>query len=171
MWEAGNMAYSLATALVTLSLYTLAEAATTVKPDSITEAATEAVTLPPVFNINLTHVESDTSHIDIAWVLVPAGYEVDSWVVQAQKEDSESLIISPSLNATTRDYSVEDLMAKTDYVICLIASAANESWSGEVTTCEDMSTIALIRWDSIYVLFLVIGYLLLMVLIGIICWK
>ena len=161
---------ALATSLVTCLFYVSTQlphvsAATTAAPNDTATTATD----PGEFGIVVIHEESDTSKISITWTVNDAGHDVESFIVESRKTDGKDKIVSPPLNGSVRGYVVEDLRTNTEYQICLKPSV--ESKPDAQPECEVFKTLATIRKDSILVLLLVLGYLLLMIIIGIICWK
>lgn len=162
-----SMAATWFAAFSTLSLYTLSRAATTVSPGSLAANATT----PPPFSFSISEIGVNTNHIEIQFDIVPANHTIVKYLVTAQKKDSDSVIISPEINNTVTTYTIDDLMTDSEYEICATATVKNSTGEFEVQDCLAEETIPLIRADSLYILFIVLGYFIIMVLIGIICWK
>ena len=166
------MAASWLAAFSTLSLYTLSKAATTTLPPAIVDNDNSTVsTNATVFSFSIHEVQVNTDLIEIAFDINPVNFTVVKYVVTAQKKDSDSVIISPDINNTVTQYTVHDLMTDSEYEICATVTLKNSTGEFEETECLAEETIPLIRADSLYILFIVLGYFIIMVLIGIICWK
>jgi hypothetical protein len=136
--------------------------------ENSTEPANITVsTEPPEFSITLLHLESSTDTIKFNWT-VPPNYEVTYSRVKSNRIDSDAVTTSPDLTET--EYTIEDLRRDTSYNVCVSVYNKDSEYDGS-TECETYSTIRLMRDDSLLALFAVIGFLLLCILGGYLCWK
>jgi len=138
--------------------------------ESTTEQTTDTIlvsTEPPAFSLVLQEIESSTSTIKLNWT-VPRNYEIKYSRVQSNRIDSDAITSSPELTET--EYEVEDLKRETKYNICVTVYNEGTEYDG-TQKCDTFATIKLIRDDSLIALFGVIGFLLLCILGGYLCWK
>ena len=168
--------------ILTLSwLVCLGRVAAQVTDSTVTSAAavadisnTSMITTPvPDFGVVLTHLGSSTSSITVEWT-IPSAYDahIMEYMVQARKKDSDSVLRSPSITPTERLYEVADLMTNSHYEICIYAKfKEGHEVNGSIPeACDELYTLALIRNDSLIALFAALGYIVLMILIGYLCW-
>lgn len=130
-------------------------------------------TKEPEFHIHLNHLSSSTSSITVEWYIPPTFEEnIEDYLIEARKLESEAILTSPSLPSNETLYEIEDLATNSKYEICLQANfkPGMEIDGENHKVCNEMYTLALIRKDSIVALCIAIGYILLMVIIGIVCW-
>lgn len=160
----------LTTALVCLTIILHQVKGQDVTTLSTADVLTTLSTTPPPLKLSLSHVKSSTSSIKVNWS-VPNGYFLKEYRIQATKETSDSLMVSPTFHGDNEtDYELHDLMTNSDYLVCIdaIVTGLNNT---EYIECISSFTIPVIRVDSVVVLCCVLGYLLLMVLIGYLCWR
>jgi hypothetical protein len=124
---------------------------------------------PPEFSIMVTRVRRSTSSITIEWK-IPYNYEddIDDYQITTRKEGSEDLLSSRSLPNNGTLYEIENLVVSSKYHICITANFKSGDAPSE--QCEEFETLGFIRTDSIIAMVIVLGYILLMIIIGIICW-
>jgi len=141
------------------------------EPDVVAvEGTTESVhvsTEPPPFSIRMQPVDSSTSSITFNWT-VPRIYEVEYYVVNSRRNDSEAITTSPQLTET--EYTIEDLRKESIYSVCVTAYKDGADYH-QTEQCSLFKTIKTIRDDSLIALFCVIGFVLLCILGGFLCWK
>lgn len=164
------LASMLSTAAVLLSYLISSVVTTTVLP------TTEQVsTEPPEFSIKVLENERSTSSIAIDWV-IPKFYQdkVKNFEVQGKKRNSSAIISSTALTSEHRSYIIEDLRTNTDYEVCVFVTVVDiDGVNGpvEYEDCKYLSTIAIMRVGSIIGLIVALGYILLMILLGYLCWR
>ena len=130
--------------------------------------------LPDDFTLELRRKDSSPHDLYITWTL-PEDFEfAGDFDIKAQKRGSDSWIIAHGKQDAT-SFHLADLMTNARYRVCMTVpiQAVNASTWEAVThdECSSMKTPPAIRADSVLVLLAVIGYLLVMVLIGYICWS
>ena len=145
----------------------LAQNSTEDATDADTTQAPQVSTTPPTLHIKFTHLDSGTDFIKFNWT-TPKIFEFTYSIVKSQRSDSEAIMTSPQL--TEQEYMLEDLRRETKYNVCVTIFQEGEEYSG-YEQCTDFDTIKLIRDDSLIALFCVIGFLLLCILGGYLCWK
>ncbi|ELT92162.1 hypothetical protein CAPTEDRAFT_228258 [Capitella teleta] len=157
--------------VLTLLCISLAGAEVTANTPVETTAPTTVfvTTEPPSFSIRMKHAQSSTSSITVEWS-VPYNFEDDmnDYQIQARKVDSDVVLSSPSLPSNGTLYVIDNLVRNAEYEICVTASF--KSVDDTKQQCENYSTLALLRFDSIVATLIAVGYILLMVIIGVICW-
>ena len=124
--------------------------------------------------------ERDTDSLTLQWK-PPYDGEILGYEVTCQKGDSEDLIFSPPLGKEEREYTMENLMINADYRVCLRAASPAGQPPGSVGVpdvltydeelCANTTTIPYMRKDSVIVLCASLGYIFLMIIIGIICYQ
>ena len=123
------------------------------------------------FEFDVYHISSSTSSIDITWrSYIPTWVKVEKFEIQAKNSSSE-VLFTKDLDSKADEYSINNLVPKTEYDVCIIASILNDTEELEITECMTISTIPYFREDSLYVLGGVIGVFLALVLIGCIAWR
>lgn len=119
--------------------------------------------------VKLSHTRSTTKSITVDWT-VPENSGVEGFRVETVKIGSQAKQISPILEWNATEYVIEDLSRNTDYQVCVHALLAPTSNTTE-QSCLDLYTIPFIRWDSLIALFIVLGIVLLLVVLGLLCWR
>ena len=147
---------------------------------SVSEASLPASTEPTFSGVRFSHKESTTTAIIVEWE-VSADYEAMGFRVMVQKEGSRDVIRSPALPASQREYATEDLVMHASYNVCLWAAINSgevgftSDENGDVFYkehwCIDAVTIPIMRDDSVIALVAALGYIILMILIGYLCWR
>ena len=129
--------------------------------------------------LNISPRRRTTSSLEVRWK-VPDGYILSKSYLEAKRMNSGDQgvsVVTPDLGNATSKYEISDLMTNSKYEICLYAEVTKidpnitSDMEENIVRCTTMSTVPLIRADSLIVLFCVIGYLLLMILIGYLCWR
>lgn len=153
-----------------LVLAALAVAMVIADDDVTTSAPAEpVVTEEPRTLLDITIGERQVSSVAITWDAPEEG-EVTSYRIRAQKTDSEDLIYSPSFDPPENEYLMENLMANSEYEICVLADLKGKEGKDHLKDCRNVSTIPIVRVDSMLALFAALGFIFLMILIGILCW-
>ena len=142
---------------------------------SVGFCAAENGTQSEISTLHLKRKDSTPNSLLVTWQL-PEEYEVGSFDTKTQKEGSDSEIIGPRVNGPITEYEIPDLMTNSKYEVCMVmtlvpVNASSGLENETVRDCAIMKTPPAIRADSLIVLFCVIGYLLLMVLLGYLCWR
>ena len=129
--------------------------------------------------LNIAPKRRTTSSLEVRWK-VPEGYILNKSYLQARRlheGDQQVSVVTSDLGNATSKFVINDLMTDSKYEICLYGEVARVSYNasadmeGDIVECVKMSTVPLIRADSLIVLFCVIGYIVLMILIGYLCWR
>jgi len=164
--------------ILALAVVTAVVAETTVAPgdDSTGLMTTEP---PPIteFSLDIHHMQSTTSSIQFRWdAAVPEWMKVSSFSITVAKIGSEvdSLMTYPEVPGREDYFEAEDLIKDAEWTVCVTSKVLNGTSNPqevEFKDCFDSFTIPYIRPDSVYVLFLVFGYIILMILVGYISWK
>lgn len=128
-------------------------------------------------SLQLFHVESRTSSITVNWT---SNVTYNSYQVLALSLESGIVLIAQPTNATELTFT--DLVLDTDYKVCVVA---NRSSTLDVTlvvtgkpdptkvvyACLELSTIPVVRVDSVLVLLGVVAFVALSIVAAIFCWK
>lgn len=119
---------------------------------------------------NLTSEKRDISSIKVSWE-VPDGLAVDSAEVFAKRMGGQVRIQGLKLLTDEQSYELTDLLTNSKYNVCLsVAYSSKESRDQSHTECLTLKTIAVVRPDSVYVLFIVVGVLVGLGVLGCVCW-
>ena len=126
--------------------------------------------------VDVTHRESSTSSISIEWrVRDEYLYDVIEFMVETRKMDSAAVTRSEPLPVERRFYEIRDLSTNAGYEICVsgwkLANATVVDDNVSQRHCVEMATIPLIRTDSLVVLGISIGLVLLTIVAGYLCWR
>jgi len=153
-------------------LATCAVAETTVAFDDLTtDAPVEVIT---AYNISIQHLQSTTSSVRFKWsTSIPDWMSVQNFEITATRldSDSKSVISYPPVPKYKNFFEAEDLVKDAKWEICVTTHLLNGTSSAnpeevEVPTCFLSKTIPYIRADSLYWMFIVLGYIVLMIIIG-----
>ena len=121
----------------------------------------------------LSMTRSDVHEILVSWNISDQ-YDVDYCSLTHQKEGSQAITYSGSLYNATDGYLISDLVPDSEYKICLILTLAHsdqcEKSEESCMECVPMSTIEIIRDDSLIAVIVTLGIILLLILIGYLCW-
>jgi len=149
--------------------------------EQTTEVPAASTTPLPDFDVEIDRAGINVNEITIVWES-PSAYndEVDHYYLTATKIGSENVLTSPDLDSDVREYRIADLVHESDYQVCLYAVMKNGTTIPDCSptevdpkdpNSEVYHTLAFIRDSSLVVLFCVLGYILLMILLGYICWS
>lgn len=123
--------------------------------------------------VKISHVESDTSWIEVQWSLLDQSKVNHSVSFKASCELDKWKIVSDRLNVSTSHFRFSHLMADTEYLICVETSetlANDSSASYTQITCANFFTIPIIRLDSLVAVILTLGYFVGLGVIGCVAW-
>ena len=167
MWQEVLVVMALASAVI-------CETTASADDDGVTGTDMPMTTQAPItkFALVIKHMESSTSSIKFMWeARVPKWMKVQSYAITASQVDSEAVMTYPALPGFEDFFEADDLVEDSQYDVCITSQVMNDTESMELRDCFKSFTIAYVRQDSVYVLFLVIAYILLMLLIGYVSWR
>jgi hypothetical protein len=127
----------------------------------------QSTTVKPV-KLTVSHVSSAITSITVQWNLT-GGTESERAALQHFRVEATSLwsyvlLTSPQINGS--EYTMPDLAIDAPYHVC-VRSVDN----GLLKDCDDMSTIPLVRSDSVIAILIAFLILALLIIIAIIWWR
>jgi len=144
--------------LLMAHLWMLTLAAESTKTDD--EAQSSVVT-------TLQHVASTMTSITVSWsdnsTKVTTGL---AYQIKAHSLATDVRLISPLLSANETEYTLPDLAVNAKYELCL--------WSNVTVSelaCAELSTIPVVRDDSLIALFIALAVIGAIILIAVILWR
>ncbi len=139
------------------------------------ETSTETVTLGPFEIVQFEQVDSSDDFIEVG-LAVATGWTVDKWVVRSWIKGENQTVTTATVEELSEDqtFIIQNCKKTTEYEVCAEAWH-NETYSEERCSYDeegnDFSTPVAIYKKTLIILFGVLGYILLMILIGWCVWK
>ncbi|XP_059169240.1 uncharacterized protein LOC131951010 [Physella acuta] len=124
----------------------------------------------------ILHIEAgdiSTSSIQVKWSLTNRTSSDSKMEATALCETPNGKIVSNKLTSSTRSFTFELLSSNTKYLVCvyLLEKSSSSNTSILHYSCDIISTIPLIRVDSVVGVLLTLGYMGSMVGLGYVAWR
>jgi len=119
----------------------------------------------------LTHEASTLTSITVSWTenstkpKATAGAGWSLYRVEALNLDTRVLLVSPSINET--EYTMPDLAVDTEYDVCVHSTTG----PAREPACRKLSTIAVVRIDSLIALLIALAVLGAIILVAVVLWR
>ena len=137
--------------------------------DSTTdEPGTEIpTTIGPFEIVQFEQIDSSDDFIEVG-LAVAHGWSVDKWIITSYKKGENQTITTATVDEDVSSFVIKDCQKTTEYYVCGKAYL-NETFYDE--ECGEFSTPVAIYKKTLIILFGVLGYILLMILIGYVVWR
>ncbi|KAK2150462.1 hypothetical protein LSH36_404g03016 [Paralvinella palmiformis] len=117
--------------------------------------------------------QSHVHEIFVKWN-VSDEFQIESYTIRHQKKGRQAITYSGLLYNATDGYLITDLHPNSHYDVCLVVKLLEddlcEKSEEACVSCVEMSTIPLIRDDSLIAVLLTLGVIVFLILIAYICW-
>ncbi|KAI8749342.1 hypothetical protein BgiMline_028664 [Biomphalaria glabrata] len=123
-----------------------------------------------ILNVHL--LEAGTSTLKVSWQLLNVT-SADSLIEStAICETNYGAIVSDKLKPGTSQFQFHHLDSNTDYAVCVyvLEKSASTNISLLHYSCQSFKTIPLVRQDSVVAVVISVGYVMAMILLGLIGW-